>query len=424
MQTPSIYLRSDLNPWADVPPSMRGNRVPVLYVTDRAPEEDDQDASPNHKAYGAKRSRSAAFGIAEMQIGQNIPWDELVRESRSATRAKTLDLSVVTVRELGRFAPTPPKLVISDAELAQTRPVADPAGRQAETRFVAEISDRLAQSPCKDVFVFVHGFGNTLEDSVTTIGQLWHFMGRPGVAVAYAWPTGVGQLRAYNYSRESGDFTIYHLKQTLRLIASCPDVARIHVIAHSRGTDVASTAIRELHLAAGGGEVNTQRVLKLGTLVLAAADLDIDVVIQRLAAERVGRACQQVAIYVCNRDRALDTSKWLFGGAMRFGDIRSSLFEPAELQILRSSQRLQIIDARVADPGYYGHNYFYSNPAVSSDLILLLRYQLPPGTEYGRPLNRSASGFWAIDDDYPGPKTWLEGIRRAQPEHGDAQSPP
>ncbi len=45
--------------------------------------------------------------------------------------------------------------------------------------------------------------------------------------------------------------------------------------------------------------------------------------------------------------------------------------------------------------------YFHSNPAASSDLILLLRYGLAPGAENGRPLESVAPGFWLIKLEYP-----------------------
>ena len=50
---------------------------------------------------------------------------------------------------------------------------------------------------------------------------------------------------------------------------------------------------------------------------------------------------------------------------------------------------------------FFGHTYFCLNRAVSSDLILILRDNLDPGTENGRPLKRRKGGFWEIHDDYP-----------------------
>ena len=61
---------------------------------------------------------------------------------------------------------------------------------------------------------------------------------------------------------------------------------------------------------------------------------------------------------------------------------------------------LNLIDARVKT-GFIGHGYFHSNPAVSSDLILILRDDLDPGVENGRPLKKQATNFWEIHPGYP-----------------------
>ena len=61
--------------------------------------------------------------------------------------------------------------------------------------------------------------------------------------------------------------------------------------------------------------------------------------------------------------------------------------------------RTQLIDARVPS-GFIGHAYFYRHPAVSADLILLLRDGLEPGSP-GRPFYKRGSNFWQITPDYP-----------------------
>jgi hypothetical protein len=61
---------------------------------------------------------------------------------------------------------------------------------------------------------------------------------------------------------------------------------------------------------------------------------------------------------------------------------------------------MQVIDAHVRTD-FLGHSYFHENPAVSSDLILLLRDNRGPGAENGRPLIRRDNNFWEIDDTYP-----------------------
>jgi esterase/lipase superfamily enzyme len=414
MTTPNIYARGDIDPLPDVPANLQNNKAEVMYVTDRAPE---PKSTPDNAEYGHKRSRSVAFGVATVEFGKDVSWDQLVAASKTQKRAVKLPIQVIGAKEICRFPPTPKTLVEIPSPLASTQqgdaPAATRPTTQSETeteeethdamvRARAELSARLKDCPVKDVYVFVHGVKTGFKGSTQTAAELWHFLGRQGVAVAYSWPAGgKGILRGYNYDYNSSEFTVYHLKETLRAIAGCPDVRKVHIIAHSRGTDVTVTALRELHLEiAGGGRRSTREELKLGNVVLAAPDLDMDVVIQRAATARLGKVPERSVVYICDQDEALALSRFLFGG-MRFGKLQPEIFSKEELQALRTNSHLSIVDARVSKPGSFGHNYFYSNPAVSSDLILLLRYGKSPGAENGRPLEATPNGFWAIRDGYP-----------------------
>jgi esterase/lipase superfamily enzyme len=68
------------------------------------------------------------------------------------------------------------------------------------------------------------------------------------------------------------------LKQFLRILASTPELEHIHLIAHSRGTDVATTALRELVIETRAVGREARAFAKLSNVVLAAADLDMEVV--------------------------------------------------------------------------------------------------------------------------------------------------
>lgn len=398
MPTPNIYTRPDLNPFDAVPSDLQGDEISVLYITDRVPE----STEPDHWQYGLERSRSTAFGEAVVQMGPDLSWGQIVEASRAQKRKKDVELNIIATREQGRFAKTPPTLVLSDLQLKshQKRPV-DPVQAQAEKKFKDELRRRLALTPRKEVFIYVHGFANTFEDAVYVSAEMWHFLGREGVPVCYTWPAGIGGVKAYEYTLSSTQFTVYHFKQALRLIASCPEVEKVHIIAHSRGTAVTVDTLRELHLEIRG-TADTQKTLKLGTVILAAADLDLDVVIARNATERISKAAEHVALYISSTDKALSFSNWLSQGRGRLGNLDINIFSPSELEALRSSRHLQLIDARLHKPGLLGHSYFHKSPAVSSDLALLMRYQLWPGAAYGRPLHTTEQGVWMIEDGYPG----------------------
>jgi esterase/lipase superfamily enzyme len=216
----------------------------------------------------------------------------------------------------------------------------------------------------------------------------------------YTWPAGAnGLLRGYTHDRESGEFTILHLKQFLRLLAATPELEEINLIAHSRGTDVLTSALRELSLETRAAGHDFRTVYRIKNVVLAAADLDLEVVTQRVAAEYVGLGTERTTIYVSTVDRALGFADLLFTSVRRVGQVRPEDLTDQQRQFLGVA-RTQLIDARVP-AGFLGHAYFYRHPAVSADLVLLLRYQLEPGSP-GRPLHTRGANFWQITPDYPG----------------------
>lgn len=403
MPTPNLYADGLKDPFSEVPPALRNNRAEVLFLTDRS---ETKQSTDDLRAYGSGRSRSLAFGVATMQIGNDISWDELVRASTSRSRAQRLPLKVIRTTELARFEPTPKarrEPASSSAGAAANPEGAAPEETEPAKEFAKEeLARRLAECDVKDVYIFVHGYNNTFEDAVVTIGQLWHFMGRQGVPIAYSWPAGRGGLlRGYTYDHESSEFTIFHFKDALRTIAEVPAVHRVHIIAHSRGTDVVVSALRELNLKYSGAGRSTREELKLGSLVLAAPDLGFEVILQRNADGAVSLVPERTALYVCEHDGALDISNWLFSGRSRLGRLRADMFTPEELDAMREVRTGQIIEARISNPGPHGHSYFHSNPAVSSDVILIVRYGQLPGPE--RPLRIDPDGFWYIDDAYPAP---------------------
>jgi esterase/lipase superfamily enzyme len=232
------------------------------------------------------------------------------------------------------------------------------------------------------------------------MAQLWHFLGRFGVPIVYAWPAGRGGLRGYATDRESGEFTVFHLKQFLRAIADCPDVERVHIIAHSRGSDVILTALRELTEYYKGTGQRPGEALKLGNLILAAPDIDWQVFAERVAAEQLLAVAERTTIYLSPDDKAIRLATILFDSGRRLGQLFVSDLSNRQRDVLRDLRNLAVVDARIQQGDFLGHGYFYANRAVSSDLILVLRDGRDPGAENGRPLELEESVFWRIRDDY------------------------
>jgi esterase/lipase superfamily enzyme len=397
MPTPNLYVQSNDNPFEAVPQSLQSNRVEVLYATDRAPAQGRKGGL----RYGYERSKSLAFGVCEVEIGRNVSWEDLVRESRTQRRSRSLPLAMKEIQELGRF-PAVPDLAAFDRDSFVEAPEVIAERTATERQAIALLSDRLSRTPRREVYVYIHGFSNTFEDAAFVMAGLWHFLGRTGVPMIYTWPAGSpeGALGGYSHDSESGQFTGYHLRQFLKAIASCPDVEKIHLIAHSRGTDVLMTALRELNLEYRAAGKRTRSELKLGNLILAAADLDFEVTSQRITAELLPLVPERMTVYVSATDRAIGIADLLFGSKRRIGQLRWRDLTSEGQKMLEAVSQMQIIDVR-ARTGFLGHSYFHESPAVSSDLILLLRENRSPGAENGRPLIKRQHSFWELDDAYP-----------------------
>ncbi|MHC4101623.1 MAG: alpha/beta hydrolase, partial [Planctomycetota bacterium] len=343
IETPNVYLEPDLYPFADVPSPLQTNTVDILYATDRKREGDEDDPVE----YGYRRSYSVACGSLVVEIGRDVTWDELVEASRTKKRKVSLPLKVVSIQERGRFPDTPPPIVF-EGDVAHETPEYLAAEKKAQDALHEGLRRRLALTPRKEAYVFVHGYNNTLEVAAFRMADLWHFLGREGVPIIYSWPAGgPGLIRGYTYDRESSEFTIYHLKEFLRALAACPELEKIHIIAHSRGCDVATTALRELIMVARAGGLDPQATLKIGQLVIAAPDLDADVTQQRFAAERLYDGFELSTLYVTRKDRALGTAEWLFSSPRRIGKLRPEQLTAEETERHGRIPNIDIVDARV-----------------------------------------------------------------------------
>jgi esterase/lipase superfamily enzyme len=209
-------------------------------------------------------------------------------------------------------------------------------------------------------------------------------------------------LRGYTYARESSEFTVYHLRQFLEAVASCDTVEKIHILAHSRGCDVVLSTLNDFRLQYHRDTEAARRTLKLGNVILAAPDIDLEVAQQRVRPDRTYEIVDRLTLYITPDDDALGLAELLFSSLQRVGSTKARDLSPQQQQALRDDRLgFDVIDVRVRKKGAHEHTYWIDSPAVLSDVILLLRDDLPPGRAQGRPLIRADTGVWEIHDGYP-----------------------
>jgi hypothetical protein len=104
MPTPALYHSPAAKAvFEGVPAERRSDYVDLLYVTDRAPDNSPEAELP----YGEERSRSLAFGSAQVALRPTMGWEELERHSLSDPRDQQIAMEVSAIKELGRY-PTEP----------------------------------------------------------------------------------------------------------------------------------------------------------------------------------------------------------------------------------------------------------------------------------------------------------------------------
>ena len=401
--TPNIYGPNASYPAQSISPTEQGAVTKIFYVTDRKIVVDDENKNTDEDLlkYGKRRSESMAFGAATITYEEGnskdeLSWDKLVQLSQTKKERPQIISEVTAIDEIQRFPATPlifsatPEGIVVDAdEKARYRASIDILQK--------EVRNRLRAANQRDVILYVHGFNNSFENAVLDLNDIWHFSGRHGVPIAYTWPSGSGNLFGYFTDRESGEFTVYHLKETIRAITAMPEVENVHILAHSRGTDISTTALRELVIETRAFGKNPQDALKIRNLILAAPDLDYGVVTQRLIAEKFGPAFEQITIYMNEDDSALGFAQKLMRG-IRFGKLTAENQSEREAQIFRNVKNVSFVNVKGVK-GFVGHGYFSQHPGALSDIITVIKTRSKPGTA-DRPLTNIEGNFWSLDMTY------------------------
>ena len=435
-----------------LPDELKTTDLPVVYFTDRA----DTASQTSAPRYGSDRSQDISFGVARVGLTPEPTWDELVDASTSDDRELEYRLEVREVKQTGTIPSLEGRLRVEDGEVVYP-PEASAAFESNLADFAATLEPFLTDDPNGNAaLVFVHGFNNTFDDAVLRLAQTWHAAGRHGVPIVFSWPAGFDAVLApvaYNRDRESGEFSVLQLKTLLMALAANDNIDRIHLVAHSRGTDVTTTALREIAAeieAAQGRTFFSQRtkeargrrvdyvepdiersmrpsdVLKLETLVLVAPDLDVDIFIQRFISERVMRIARRMVVYSSKKDEALGLARIFFASRDRLGDVTMEDLDPTTRELVHQLPNMEFVECRVG--GVSSHAYLFEHPAALSDMILVVREGLTPSDQgipgghapssavgsgllpRQRPLEVLKPGFYVLKEDYLEPNDTEEAL--------------
>jgi esterase/lipase superfamily enzyme len=200
----------------------------------------------------------------------------------------------------------------------------------------------------REALLFIHGYKESFESTVLTAAELTAGIGFHGKPMAFSWPSRAA-LFDYGYDRESALFSRDGLEEALVSLLSDTGVAKLHIVAHSMGTLLTVETLRQMFARHGDAFAG-----RLGAVVLASADIDLDLFASSL--QRLRAIVPNITVISSTSDRALAVSRRLAGGVARAGGA--------------SREELEQLGVRVVDATDHGgwafikHDLFLSDPEV------------------------------------------------------------
>lgn len=384
MPSPVLYHDATVDPFAHLKPELQNNYTSIFYATNR-----ESYISKDMLKYGNRVDSTVHFGEAIIRMGdKESNWRDLFSLSIEEDREKPIPVTLEKIEELATLEPT-------------KNSWGEELGKDLGP-FIDAINAELAVAVDKEIVLYVHGTKVDFANSVILTAEIDHFSGRDFVGVAFAWPSHQNILSyLFGGDVERAHDSSFALQSFLELLAENTNAEQINILAYSAGAKVASRALFELYgnyPNLSGDDLRTK--FKIGSVVFAAADVEVDHFLSRLAA--MSEIAEQVVITVADQDSALDAAKKYMGGAVRAGTAAALDDERTFIQendlfnvgILNASLGK---DSRGFD--IVGHHYWYRHPWMSSEVVFLLRTGLPPERRGLTPWELEFT--WYLSPDYP-----------------------
>ena len=222
--------------------------------------------------------------------------------------------------------------------------------------------------------IFVHGFNTRYDDAVFRFAQFVHDSGTEFTPILFTWPSR-GKVIAYNYDRESTNYSRDAFEALLRTAAADPSVKEVAILAHSMGTWLTMETLRQMAIRDG------RLPAKIHDVILASPDIDGDVFRRQIS--RFGNPRPRVSLFVSRDDKALDFSKLIAGDVDRLGAIDPAV-EPWKSTLEKENVHVfDLTDIKTADR--LNHGKF----AADGDVLRLIGGRLVAG----QPISDSRVGL-------------------------------
>jgi esterase/lipase superfamily enzyme len=185
----------------------------------------------------------------------------------------------------------------------------------------------------QNVLIFVHGYNNNFQESLYRLAQIVSDAEISSIPILFAWPS-QGNAAQYEADKAAAAYSRDYLMALFTMLTSSPQVGEIMVVAHSMGGMLTAEALRQLRV-----QHRDRVITRLGRVVLAAPDIDVDVF--RAQVQAIGPLKPPLTVLVSKDDAALKLSSIIGGSRVRAGalDANNPLVREAALKA-----KVRIID--------------------------------------------------------------------------------
>ncbi|SEG26460.1 alpha/beta hydrolase [Marinobacterium lutimaris] len=318
------------------------------------------------RSRGADTGAQPAYVRVRVFFGSNRNYDphadepgELFGNDRGTLRLGSLWVSIPANHEPGKLE-TPSLLSLmgedpSEHVMLQSVDLLD------KEAFVSQLGDAASQLPDRRMLLYIHGYNNSFEEAARRSAQIAYDLSVENVhyvPLLFTWPSGDSIIPTqYTRAWTNKEWAVSDLVQFLELAVLETGIDNVHVLAHSMGTNLFSSA----SLVMAGREQDAD--IRFGEVLLAAPDIDAET-FYRLLLPRLQTLAERTTVYMASQDVALHVSKVVHSGYRRLGDSSDS---PLILQ------GVDVVDVSELNTSDMGHAYYAAIRELLSDIGSTLR---------------------------------------------------
>jgi esterase/lipase superfamily enzyme len=380
MPTPAMISTGELNPFDIGSDSENDNSIQILYATNRIPA-----GIKENRTYTIFPGNKLGFGTVDMQIGgEGTTWQQILNWSTSTDHENRPAMYLTRMNEMAQYP----------LDELQDRP-------GSVQIFAATINRILDQSINKDIMIYVHGSNTNIYRASAQAAQYRHFTGQNSLVLVFLWPSAENIL-AYGTDRRHAEKSGPAFAHLLGLLAEHTNVRRINILAYSAGAQILGPA---LDIIGRDTAMDKRKEPRIGEVYFAASDIGVGVFVDYL--KTYIDIPEHTSLSFNRRDSVLAWSARRNQnsrvGRPDIEDLDQTQYE--WLKKASNDSSLSIIEVSaetVSGMQSRSHDFWYSHPWVSSDILTQLLFQIGPRSRGLVERNTNDNlRYWTFPPDYP-----------------------